>query len=75
MAKKKINDFDEYRDEVLVVKATPLSDGWETDADRIPLCIVSKEEAKKYFWIEGYEIHAIRRHDGNLLLIKEWEEE
>lgn len=75
MAKKKVNDFNEYRDEVLVVQATPLSDGWETDVDRIPLGIVSKEEAKKYFWIEGYEIYAIRRHDGNLLLIKEWEEE
>lgn len=35
MAKKKQN---ENRDEVLVVRAMPLSDDWETDADRNPLC-------------------------------------
>lgn len=76
---KKKNDFgkyrDEYKDEVLIVQAIPLSDDWETDADRILLCIIPEEEALKTFWIEGYEIHAIRRHDGNLLLIKEWWEE
>lgn len=46
MAKKKQN---ENRSEVLIVKSTPLSDGWETDADRQPLCIISEEEAKKIF--------------------------
>ena len=72
MTKKMQN---ENRDEVLVIKATPLSDDWETDADRNPLCIISKEEAKKDFWKYGYEIYTIRKSDGNLTQIKEWWEE
>lgn len=72
MAKKKQN---ENRSEVLIVKSTPLSDGWETDADRQPLCIISEEEAKKDFWKYGYEIYTIRKSDGNLTQIKEWWEE
>lgn len=72
MTKKKQN---ENRDEVLVVHATPLSDGWETDADRNPLCVISEEEAIKDFWKYGYEIYAIRKSDGNLTQIKEWWEE
>ena len=50
MAKKKQN---ENRDEVLVIKSTPVSDDWETDADRIPLCVISQDEAMKSFWAYG----------------------
>ena len=46
MAKKKQN---ENRDEVLVIKSTPVSDDWETDADRVPLCVISQDEAIKVF--------------------------
>ena len=72
MAKKKQN---ENRDEVLVIKSTPVSDDWETDADRIPLCVISQDEAIKSFWAYGYEIYTIRKSDGNLTRIKEWWEE
>lgn len=72
MTKKKQN---ENRDEVLVVRATPLSDDWETDADRNPLCVISEEEAIRDFWKYGYEIYTIRKSDGNLTQIKEWWEE
>lgn len=72
MEKKKLN---ENRNEVLVIKATPLSDGWETDADRDPLFIISEKEAIKSFWQYGYEIYTIRICDGNLTRIKEWWEE
>ena len=72
MAKKKQN---ENRDEVLVIKSTPVSDDWETDADHIPLCVVSQDEAMKSFWKYGYEIYAIRKSDGNLTRVKEWWEE
>lgn len=73
MANKKKQN--ENRDEVLVVKSTPLSDGWETDADRQPLFIISQDEATKDFWKYGYEIYTIRKSDGNLTCIKEWWEE
>ena len=72
MTKKKQN---ENRDEVLVVRATPLNDDWETDADRNPLCVISEEEAIRDFWKYGYEIYTIRKSDGNLTQIKEWWEE
>lgn len=72
MAEKKRN---ENRDEVLVMESTPLSDGWETDADRNPLFIISEEKAKKDFWKYGYEIYTIRKSDGNLTRVKEWWEE
>ena len=72
MAKKKQN---ENRDEVLIIKSTPISDDWETDADRIPLCVISQDEAMKSFWAYGYEIYTIRKSDGNLTRIKEWWEE
>lgn len=70
MANKKKQN--ENRDEVLVVKSTPLSDDWETDADRQPLFIISQDEATKDFWKYGYEIYTIRKSDGNLTCIKEW---
>lgn len=72
MTKKEQN---ENRDEVLVVHATPLSDDWETDADRNPLCVISEEEAIKDFWKYGYEIYAIRKYEGILTRVKEWWEE
>lgn len=72
MTKKEQN---ENRDEVLVVQATPLSDDWETDADRNPLCVISEEEAIKDFWKYGYEIYAIRKYEGILTQVKEWWEE
>ena len=70
MANKKKQN--ENRDEILVVKSTPISDDWETDADRIPLCVISQDEAMKNFWKYGYEIYTIRKSDGNLTCIKEW---
>ena len=72
MAKKEQN---ENRDEVLVVHATPISDDWETDADRQPLFIISEEEAIKEFWKYNYEIYAICKSNGELTRIKEWWEE
>lgn len=55
----------------VIVKATPLDDQWETDADRIPLCITA--DTKPYEG-EGYEIYRIAR-DGTFEQIKEyWED-
>lgn len=55
----------------LVVKATPLDDQWETDADRVPLCITRILDSYKG---EGYEVYQIAK-DGTLEQIKEyWED-
>lgn len=55
----------------LIVKCTPLDDQWETDADRIPLCIVGDTTPYEG---EGYEIYGIMK-DGTLTQLKEyWED-
>ena len=73
MAKKEQN---ENRDEVLVVRITPVSDEWNVDADRRqPLFIISEEDAIKEFWKYNYEIYAICKSNGKLTRIKEWSEE
>lgn len=54
----------------LIVKCEPLSDGWECDANRIPLCVTDNPDAYKGEW--GYEIYEIRS-DGRTILIQDWE--
>lgn len=55
----------------LIIKATPLSDQWETDADRTPVCITTDTTPYEG---EGYEIYQINP-DGTLEQIKEyWED-
>lgn len=60
-----------YLDYYLVVAATPLSDGWETDAEREPLCITTN--LNPYEGV-GYEVYQVKS-DGTLEQIKEyWED-
>lgn len=54
----------------LIVKCEPLSDGWECDANRIPLCVIDNLNEYKGKW--GYEIYEIRS-DGRLILVQDWE--
>lgn len=55
----------------LVIKVTPIDDQWETDADRIPLCITTILDSYEG---EGYEVYQIAK-DGTLEQIKEyWED-
>lgn len=55
----------------LIIKATPLDDQWETDADRTPICITTDTTLYEG---EGYEIYQIAE-DGTLEQIKEyWED-
>ena len=54
----------------LIVKCEPLSDGWECDANRIPLCVTDNLDEYKGEW--GYEIYEIRS-DGRTILIQDWE--
>ena len=53
-----------------IVKCEPLSDGWECDANRIPLCVTDNLDEYKDKW--GYEIYEIRS-DGRTILIQDWE--
>jgi hypothetical protein len=55
----------------LIIKAIPLSDQWETDADRKPVCITTNTDPYEG---EKYEIYQIKS-DGTLEQIKEyWED-
>lgn len=55
----------------LVVKCTPLTDQYETDAHREPLCITADLVSYEG---EGYEVYQIKE-DGTLELVKEyWED-
>lgn len=55
----------------LIIKATPLDDQWETEADRNPVCVTTDTTPYEG---EGYEIYQIKP-DGTLEQIKEyWED-
>lgn len=55
----------------LVVKCTPLSDQYETDAAREPVCVTANTDPYEG---EGYEIYRIAR-DGTFEQTKEyWED-
>lgn len=54
----------------LIVKCESLSDGWECDANRTPLCVTNNLDEYKGKW--GYEIYEIRS-DGRTILIQDWE--
>lgn len=54
----------------LIVKCEPLSDGWECDANRVPLYVTDNPDEYKGKW--GYEIYKIRS-DGRTILIQDWE--
>lgn len=54
----------------LIVKCEPLSDQWECDANRIPLCVTDNLDEYENEW--GYEIYEIRS-DGKTTLIQDWE--
>lgn len=58
----------------LIVKAVPLSDQFECEADRKPLFICTETEAiEKYGSKFGYEIYSIR-NDGVLKVTKEYDD-
>lgn len=54
----------------LIVKCEPLSDQWECEANRIPLCVTDNLDEYENEW--GYEIYEIRS-DGKTTLIQDWE--
>ena len=54
----------------LIVNCEPLSDGWECDADRTPVCITN--DLNRYWGVWGYEIYKIQP-DGQLTLIQNYE--
>lgn len=53
----------------LIVKCTPLSDDWETDAAREPVCITTDTDP---YDCEGYEIYHIDPDNGALILVKDY---
>lgn len=54
----------------LVMKCNELSDQWECDADRTPVCIT---EDKRKYWKMGFEIYKINK-DNTFTLIKKYED-
>lgn len=56
----------------LVVKCTPLSLSWETDAAREPILITTDTTLYNG---KGYEIYYIHPDDGALALVKCYEED
>ena len=54
----------------LIVKATPLNDQYECDADRTPLCITSDDtKYQKY----GYEVYRIFPN-GSIRIIQDYDD-
>lgn len=58
----------------LIVKCIPLADGWETDADRIPITMVDdwrqwEKEFKPLYYYEVYKLS----EDNIFECIKGWE--
>jgi hypothetical protein len=57
-----------YTESILIVKYKALNDQYECDAERIPLKIVSFEEAEKNYQGDNYEWYIVYP-DGELELI------
>lgn len=57
----------------LVVKCNELSDQYECDCDRIPVCVTDERGVEEYHQRWGYEIYSILS-DGKLKKIRDYDE-
>ena len=61
---KKYNEIVKY----LIVRCDPLSDQYECDANRTPICVT--DDYHKYSE-DDYEVYAIYK-DGRIKIVREW---
>ena len=55
---------------IVVVKCKPLNDQWECEFERTPVCLTTKENAKRAYNGKFYEHYAVMPN-GRLKLVKE----